>query len=124
MSEREAVRQAWIEANLYTSHEPKLEMFLRHFDTNHIDCWTELMQMVHTHYPEYKERLFTPIWNTGDKLLRLNLIRLITPDHEDEVDIFQRIIQRPDLRGDPWELEALLRVARRQGILRVASASA
>jgi len=56
-----------------------------------------------------------PIWDTGDKLLRLNVIRSLASDRDDETKIFQRVVQRPNTQGNDWELQALVRVAQRRG---------
>jgi hypothetical protein len=122
MQQRSLVKQAWTDADLYSNTQ--LQPFLAQFEAGAIGCWSELSQEVRDRYADYKEQMLTPIWDVGNKILRLNLIRALNPEREDEVAIFQHLIQRPDQHGDPWELEALLRVARRRGILRDASASA
>lgn len=118
MQVRELVKQAWFEEDLYVSDDPQLGAFLRHFEKATLGCWPDLVPGVREHYPEYKEQLLVPIWDTGEKILRLNVIRALSPDRSDEVEIFRRIAQRPNVQGNPWELEALMRVARRRGILR------
>jgi len=80
-----------------------------------LGCWSDLVQEVREHYPEYKEQLLVPIWDTGDKLLRLNVIRSLASDRDDEAKIFQRVVQRPNTQGNDWELQALVRVAQRRG---------
>jgi hypothetical protein len=115
---RSIVKQAWLEAGLYDSKDARLQSFLQHFEQTIHGCWPDLWPMVRESYPEHKEQLLTPIWDTGEKMLRLNVIRALSPDHSDEVEIFGRIAQRPDVQSNPWELEALMRVARRRGILR------
>jgi len=72
-----------------------------------LGCWSDLVQEVREHYPEYKEQLLVPIWDTGDKLLRLNVIRSLASDRDDEAKIFQRVVQRPNTQGmtgsyKPW----------------------
>jgi len=37
----------------------------------------DLIQEMREHYPEYKERLLVPIWDTDEKILRLNVIRAL-----------------------------------------------
>lgn len=111
---RYIVKQAWSRAGLYDSKDPKLQRFLQHFERTIHGCWPDLWPLVQESYAEYKEQLLTPIWDTGEKLLRLNVIRVLAPDRDDEVEIFRRIARRPNLNGNPWELEALMRVAQRR----------
>ncbi len=113
---RYIVKQAWLEAGLYDSKDPKLQSFLQYFERTIHACWPDLWPMIRESYSEHKEQLLTPIWDTGEKMLRLNVIRALAPDRSDEVGIFRRIAQRPNVRGNPWELEALMRVARRRGL--------
>lgn len=115
MQDRDLVKQAWSETGLYVSDDPKLSAFLQHFEKAMFGCWPDLVPEVREHYSEYKEQLLIPIWDTGDKLLRLNVIRALAPDRDDEVQIFQRIARRPNRRGRDWELQALMRVAKRRG---------
>jgi len=116
MQQKTLVKQAWLDANLYYSNDPKLAAFLKHVEESAIDCWPELIREVREHYPECKEQIVTPIWDTGDKLLRLHVIRAADPESEEDVAIFQRLVQRPNTRGDDWELQALMRVAQRRGL--------
>lgn len=118
MQDRDLVKQAWSETGLYVSDDPQLVGFLQHFEKATLGCWPDLVPEVREHYSEYKEQLLIPIWDTGDKLLRLNVIRALSPDRSDELEIFRRIARRPNTRGRDWELQALMRVARRRGILR------
>src|SRR2546421_85506 len=116
MHERNLVKQAWLEAGLHGNDDSKLAGVLQHFEEAKLDCWRELVQTVRGDYPECKEQLITPIRDTGDKLLRLHVIRAFDPECEGDVAIFQKLVQRPNTRGDDWELEALMRVARRRGL--------
>jgi hypothetical protein len=113
---RYIVKQAWLEAGLYDSNDPKLQSFLQHFERTIHGCWPDLWPLVRESYAEYKQQLLTPIWDTGEKMLRLGVILALAPDHSDEVQIFQRIAQRPDTRGKDWEMRALMRVAQRHGL--------
>ncbi len=115
MQDRDLVKQAWCEAGLYVSDDPQLGAFLRHFEKATLGCWPDLVLEVREHYPQYKERLLVPIWDTGEKILHLNVIRALAPDRDDEVKIFQHVIRRPNTRGKDWELQALMRVAQRRG---------
>jgi hypothetical protein len=50
-------------------------------------------------------------------MLRLAIILAVAPDHSDEVQIFQRLAQRPNRGGSASELDALMRIARRRGLI-------
>src|SRR5437588_13075947 len=113
---RPIVQRAWLEAGLYGSNDPKLQSFLQHFERTLHACWPDLWPLVRESYAEYKEQLLTPIWDTGEKMLRLGVILALAPDHSDEVQLFQRLAQRRDVGDKPWELDALMRVARRRGL--------
>jgi hypothetical protein len=113
---RYMVKQARLEAGLYSSNDHRLQSFLQHFERTTYGCWPDLWPLVRERYEEYKEQLLTPIWDTGEKMLRLGVILALSPDRCDELDIFRRMAQRPNLSGNPWELEALMRVARRRGL--------
>ncbi len=112
---RPIVQRAWVEAGLYDSNDPKLQGFLQHFERTLHACWPDLWPLVRESYSEYKEQLLTPIWDTGQKMLRLGVILALASDRSDELEIFRRLAQRPNMSGNPWELEALMRVARRRG---------
>ena len=118
MHERNLVKQAWLEADLYGSNDSKLASFLQHFEGAKLHCWRELVQAIREHYPECKEQLITPIWDTGDKLLRLHVIRAADPECDEDVVIFQKLVQRSRPQKDDTELQALMRVAERRGLLR------
>src|SRR6202043_1118154 len=94
---RRIVKQAWLEAGLYDSKDPQLQSFLQYFERTIHSCWPDLWPMIRASYAEYKEQLLAPLWDTGEKMLRLNVIRALAPDHSDEVEIFQRIARRPDV---------------------------
>ena len=116
MQQKILVKQAWLDAGLYRSTDPKLAAFLKHVEEAVTDCWLELIREVREHYPECKEQIVTPIWDTGDKLLRLHVIRAADPESEEDVAIFQRLVQRPNRRGNDWEQQALMGVAQRRGL--------
>ena len=107
---------AWFEAGLYVSDDPQFGAFLGHFEMATWRCWPDLVQKVRKRYPEYKEQLLVPIWDTGEKMLRLNLIRALASDREDEVKLFQPIVQRPSIYDNGWELQTPMRVAKRRGL--------
>ena len=108
MHQKDFVRQAWTEAVLYRSKDPKIGAFLKRFEETSVDCWPELVKELRERYPEYKEQLVVPIWNTGDKLLRLNVIRSFELDRNDEVALLQELVRRSDLQQDAVELQAVV----------------
>ncbi len=125
MHQKELAKQAWEQAGLYRSSDRKLRDFLRHVEELPGDCWPELVQEVRDKYPDYKERLAIPLWETGDKLLRLNLIRAANPALKDETDLLRKFVRRADPQEDMHELRAVVNkdhpqllehVARKKGI--------
>jgi hypothetical protein len=102
MYQKDAVRQAWAAAGLYGG-DAKLRGFFEHVDASPIECWSDLAMLVRTRYPEYLEQLVLPIWNSGDKLLRLNLIRAAALDRPAELELLARLV--PQLHGEQDEPE-------------------
>lgn len=117
MQDRDIVKHAWLEAGLYDSPDSGLQNFLQHFERSLYGCWPNLWPLVRERYAEYKEQLLTPVWDTGEKTLRLGVILALHPDRPDELELFLRLAQRPDLSEKPWESEALMRVARRRRLV-------
>ncbi len=117
MQDRDIVKQAWLEAGLYDSPDPALQDFLQHFERSLHGCWPDLWPLVRERYTQYKEQLLTPIWDTGEKMLRLGIILALAPDRADELELFQRLARRPDPSDKPWESEALMRIARRRRLV-------
>lgn len=111
MYQRDLVRKAWADAGLYDTKDIKLQQFLKHVEETPLDCWPELVELVRTQYPEYLDRLVTPIWNTGDKLLRLNLIRNAEPSQPDERKMVQKLVRQLRPETDTVELQAIIREA-------------
>lgn len=75
MHQRDLVREVWGDAGLYRRNDAKLQRFLKLVDDQSTDCWPELAAEARANYPEYIDELVRPIWNSGDELLRLNLLR-------------------------------------------------
>jgi hypothetical protein len=113
MHQKDLVKQAWESAGLYSRRDAKLQQFLKHVDESPTACWPELIDLCRTRYPEYLEQLVTPIWNTGDRLLRLNLIRAIDLERQDEQALFTKLVRQSDLQHDEPELRAIIQVANR-----------
>ena len=74
MYQKDLIRRASEEAGLYRRRDPKLHRFLKRLDQPG-ECWPELIEAVTTEYRDYLEALARPLWETGDALVRLNLIR-------------------------------------------------
>jgi hypothetical protein len=110
MHQKDLARQAWQDAGLYRSRNKTLQAFLRRFEESESDCWDDLAEAVRTGYPELKTKLATPLWDTGDKLLRLNLLRLADPDQQDEVALLKRFTGKLDPVRDVPEIRTLARI--------------
>lgn len=41
MEQKAFVKQAWMEADLYDSDDPRLIAFLGHFERAKLDCWVQ-----------------------------------------------------------------------------------
>src|SRR5258705_11402882 len=111
MYQRDLVRKAWADAGLYDTKDAKLQEFLKHVDDKPLDCWPELVELVRTQYPEYLEKLVTPIWNIEDKLLRLNLIRKADLSQPEEKKIAQKFLRQLRPEANTLELQAVIREA-------------
>jgi len=111
MHQRDLVRKAWAEAGLYDTKDAKLKQFLKHVDDTPLDCWPELIELARTKYPEYLEKLVTPIWNIGDKLLRLNLIRNSELTQPNEKKLARKLARQLRPERDVLELRAAIREA-------------
>jgi hypothetical protein len=109
MHQKDLAKQAWEQAGLYRSTNPKLRAFLKHVDEMPEACWPELVQEVRQNYPDLKEKLVLPLWSTGDKLLRLNIIQMVSLDQADEVDLLRKLVRRAHVTEDLHELRAVVR---------------
>jgi hypothetical protein len=125
MHQRETARAAWSAAGLTHADDAGLRRFFKDFDAMPERCWPELMPLVRNKYDAYLERLAMPLWESGDVLLRLNLIRHLDPAHKAELTLMQRLTDGLDNHQHRRELlgvvergsEALLRrVLKRKGL--------
>jgi hypothetical protein len=125
MHQKDLARQAWREAGLYRSRDEKVRAFLDGFDQSPSDCWADVVEAVRTDYPDLKAKLATPLWNTGDKLLRLNILRHTDPERPDELELLKKLTRKLDPVGDAPEIhtvarldspELLRRLARTRGL--------
>jgi hypothetical protein len=111
MHQKELARRAWENAGLYKSKNEKLRAFLKHFDATPAACWTDVVKEVREHYPELKAQLIAPLWNSGDRLLRINLLRGADPAQPDEVALLQKVAATLRPERDPVELRVAATIA-------------
>jgi hypothetical protein len=109
MYQKEAAKAAWMAAGLYRSRDPKLRDFLKHVETDEQDCWSKLAKRLRTNSPELLEQIVTPLWNSGDKLLRVNIVHYLDPSRKDEHDLLDKLSRRLDPHVDAPELAAIAR---------------
>ncbi len=110
MYQKDLAKRAWTDAGLYRSDDPKLLEFLSKLDTSPVDCWSDLVAEGRLRLPEYKAQLVEPLWASGDKLLRLNLLRWAEPDRPDELQVLQRWMEAADPVRDERELLGMARL--------------
>src|SRR5712692_8565502 len=73
MHQRAAAKAAWQAAGLY--EDARLRAFFDAFEQCQEDCWAALSARVRDQNARHKRRLAAPLWASGDKLLRLNLMK-------------------------------------------------
>jgi len=108
MHQREAARSAWVAAGLYKSGDAKLRRFLHEFDATPQDCWPQVVELVRKTYPEFIVQLVTPLWKSGDTLLRVNLIRHADLSRKNEAELVGRWAAALDAERDRYELAAVV----------------
>ncbi len=108
MHQKGLVKQAWQAAGLYDGKDPALAAFLNLLDATATDCWPQLIVECRKNFGGYKAKLADPIWKTGDKVLRLNLIRIADLSLPDEVAILQKYVAKCDPKLDALELRAFV----------------
>jgi hypothetical protein len=106
MHQKELARRVWEKAGLYRSKNARLRAFLAHFDATPGTCWPDVVNEVRAHYPELKAALVVPLWNSGDPLLRANLLRRADPSSPDEDALLQKFAASIRPERDPAELRA------------------
>jgi len=106
MYQKAHVMQAWAKAGLNAAAEPKLAPFFQSVDQAKGACWPQIAQLVRDKYPEYKERLLEPIWQTADPLLRLNLVRSADNTRDDERALLIKYLKLADPVRDAPALRA------------------
>lgn len=108
MHQKDRVKQAWLDAGLYDSKDAKLLEFIQRLDTAPYDCWPELIDECRRNYAEYKSQIVEPILKTGDKLLRLNLLRNADFSFADEVKLTRSFIAQSNPATDSLELKTVI----------------
>ncbi len=109
MYQKDVVKKAWEAAGLYRSRKPKLRQFLKQVDESTTHCWEQFAQAIRERYYDYLEEIVVPLWQTGEKLLRLNLIRLAEPSRKKEQALLEEWTRRCDPKKEDLELRALIR---------------
>jgi len=109
MYQKEAAKAAWTAAGLYRSRDPKLRDFLKHVESDERDCWATLAKRLRANAPELIEQIVSPLWATGDKLLRVNIVRHLDPTSQDEQELLDKLSRRLDPHADAPELAAIAR---------------
>lgn len=123
MYQKEAAKAAWTAAGLYRSRDPNLRAFLKHIDTAAPDCWVKLAEKLRAEHPQLLEPIVAPLWNSGDKLLRVNIVRHLDPSRKDEHDLLDRLARKLDAKDDGPELVAIARSGTTKAIDRIAKRS-
>ena len=106
MHQRETAKAAWTAAGVYQNADARLRQFLTAFEQCPADCWPALTGQVRDAYPRYKKRLASALWASGDKLLRLNLIRSLDPSRPDELNLMKTYLRSCDPATDIPEIGA------------------
>jgi hypothetical protein len=104
MHQRAAAKAAWQAAGLY--QDAKLTGFLDAFEGCQADCWPALAAQVRDRYARQKRKIAAALWDSGDKLLRLNLIRTLDPGVPDELNLMKRYLRSCDPAADGHEIRA------------------
>lgn len=108
MHQREAARAAWLAAGLHKTADARLRRFLEIFEKQTDDCWPQLLALVRQDFPDYVEPLATALWNSGDALLRVNLIRNADLTRKEEAALVKRWSAALDPGRERRELVAVV----------------
>jgi hypothetical protein len=110
MHQRDAAIKAWEDAGLFRTGDRRLRELLERIRTSSVECWPELVELVREEYASYKERIVRPLWESGDTLLRVNLIRAADPKaYQDEAGLLARFAKEIDPQEHEHEVLALAR---------------
>lgn len=98
MHQRELARAAWRKAGLYSVRDRDMMAFLNRFEKETDHCWQDLAETVRKTCPQHKAALVMPLWETGDPLLRKNLLDTADLSQEDERKLVERLLGNVDPR--------------------------
>jgi hypothetical protein len=108
MHQRDLAIRTWKELGLGRGHGKRLQAFLKHADSATGDCWAELPKAARELTPSEKRLIVEALWKTGDKLLRVKLIRAADPSRPDELQMLIEAANACDIERDGAELRVLL----------------
>jgi hypothetical protein len=106
--QRSAALAAWQAAGIYNKPDLRLQRFFAAFDKSTSECWPALVALARARYGNYKATLASPLWNSGDKLLRLNLIRAADLNQPDELRLLLQFTATCKPATDAPEIRALI----------------
>jgi len=104
MHQRRLALQAWRRASLSDLGRT----LLRRLDGDGEACWETYATLVRDWDPNLMRELGLPLWKTGDKVLRTNLMRILDWDRPNERKLIQELIRDSDGERDEPELLAAL----------------
>lgn len=110
MHQRELAREAWRQAGLFETRESDLRAFLDYFEKEVGGCWPDLAEEVRATCPRHKQTLAIPLWQTGDPLIRMNLLNTANLSLRDERRLVERLVGRIDFRISGTELIEAIRL--------------
>lgn len=110
MHQKDAVRAAWAAAGLYDSKDGRLQQALAAFEEAPLECWPDLARRIRANFPECIEALVKPLWMSGDKLVRVNLIRHADLARPEERQLLEKAV-RTLSKGDLPEFSAVVNTA-------------
>jgi hypothetical protein len=84
----------------------RIAEFVRFLGQHYELCWSDYVDVIREQFPADREAMALAIWETGDKVLRTNLVRHLDPGQPAEVKILQRLIK--SCRGLEDEAELLI----------------
>ena len=108
MYQRDRARKVFEDAGTLRTKDGKLQRLIEEVEARPAMCWPELADEVRARYPEYKVQLALLLWNAGDKVIRLNIIRHADTRLEDEVAALADVIEEMDPVADAAELQAIV----------------
>jgi hypothetical protein len=108
MYTRDLIRKLWADAGLYSLKDPHLQAFLKHIDDNPQQCWDDYVDLFRREYYDLYNQLIPPLFNAGDKLLRVKLIHRADFKRRKEIEAVRAFIRDADPIAHRPELNAIL----------------